>query len=160
MSFIQHDAAATRSLAEQLKYAAFNDWLKENGAIFDKVQYPAVFANKGAQPTTESGPNPPTMGDAYDGIVGSIAKADIAPNDVICAIPVKMVLCPSRAKKDAQLAEILNSHADLFEANTLREFFILTVFVMHERAKGKDSFWHPYFEVVQLIDQPATWPDE
>lgn len=71
-----------------------------------------------------------------------------------------MVLCPSRAKRDAEIQEIFESHADLFEANVLREYFILVVFLMRERAKGTDSFWHPYFEVVQLIDQAATWPDE
>ena len=31
---------------------------------------------------------------------------------------------------------------------------------MYERSKGKDSLWHDYFEVVQLIDLPAVWEDE
>ena len=28
---------------------------------------------------------------------------------------------------------------------------------MHEQMKGKDSFWHPYFEIVNHSDLPFLW---
>ena len=37
---------------------------------------------------------------------------------------------------------------------------VLVLFIMYERSKGEDGFWHPYFESAQEIDLPAIWEDE
>lgn len=36
----------------------------------------------------------------------------------------------------------------------------LILFIIYERSKGTESFWHPYFEVVELVDLPGIWSDK
>lgn len=45
-------------------------------------------------------------------------------------------------------------------SDNYRDFMILAIFLIYERCKGEDSFWHPYFETVQLVSLPAEWSDE
>ena len=63
------------------------------------------------------------------------------------AIPVKLVISLTKARR-SELAEVFKSHDDMFEANFYGALNILTVYVMYERSKGTDSFFHNYFEVM------------
>lgn len=35
----------------------------------------------------------------------------------------------------------------------------LTVFLMYERIKGKESFWYPYFNVMTDPESITIWPE-
>ena len=70
-----------------------------------------------------------------------------------------MAITTTKARR-SELAEVFKSHDDLFEAHFYAALNILIVYVMYEKAKGKDSFYHPYFEIMQLVDLPISWEDE
>lgn len=116
---------------------AYLKWGKENGAIFDKVDYPAVF----------------------NGICGARAKEDIAPGEAFVFIPNKLIISVESARQ-SEIGDIFKSHETLFVSNVDRDYLILLVFTLYERVtKGEDSFWHPYFDAVEpgryasLMDQ-------
>ena len=123
----------------------FNQWLRENGAIFPKVLAPAVF-------TAEDDP------DGKNALQGVLAQEDILPNEVICYIPNKCIISTETARH-SEIAEIFRSHDDLFVANVERDFYVLVLYLMYERLKGENGFWHTYFESAQEIDLPAIWED-
>jgi hypothetical protein len=37
---------------------------------------------------------------------------------------------------------------------------LLILFLIHERCKGKESFWHPYLDTIQKIDTPIEWDQD
>ena len=47
----------------------------------------------------------------------------------------------------------------MFVANIDRDFLILVLFILYERNKGTQSFWHPYLDVVDP-GLPACYWDE
>ena len=66
------DKQATESLmSTEVKFQHFKDWLLENGAVFDKIQFPSVFTG---------------------GLKGLSAKSEIPPNNCFISIPNKCVL--------------------------------------------------------------------
>jgi hypothetical protein len=113
----------------------------------------------GAQPTKDSGPNPKGNEEDIGGITGVLCTEEIKSKEVICAIPNKILISSEKAR-NSELALIFFNHQDMFQANTYRDYYVLVIFIMYERSKGKDSFWHDYFECVQLIDLPAVWENE
>ena len=88
-----------------------------------------------------------------------LCTEEIKSKEVICAIPNKILISSEKAR-NSELALIFFNHQDMFQANTYRDYYVLVIFIMYERSKGKDSFWHDYFECVQLIDLPAVWENE
>ena len=77
---------------------------------------------------------------------GVLALEDIHPREVFCYIPNK-VLISTESCRHSELAEIYRNNEDLFVANTERDYYVVLIFIMYERLKGTDSFWHHYFEV-------------
>lgn len=127
-----------------------------------KVQCPAVFKVTGAQPTSQSGPDPtePTALETEEvqGVRGLLCTQEVKPREVICAIPNKLIISAATAR-NSEIAEVLRNHEELFVTQSYREEQALRLFVMHERNKGPSSFWHEWFEVAQLVDLPYTWED-
>ena len=41
-----------------------------------------------------------------------------------------------------------------------RECSILIVFIIYEKLKGEESFWKPYFDVVEAQKPTSTWKTE
>jgi hypothetical protein len=41
-----------------------------------------------------------------------------------------------------------------------RDFLILVLYVIYERNKGKESFWHPYFDVVDPGVPACFWSED
>ena len=62
-------------------------------------------------------------------------------------------------KTSTEIAEIFRSHDDIFIANIDRDYMVLVLFLMYEKMKGEDGFWHTYFESAQEVDLPAIWED-
>ena len=55
---------------------------------------------------------------------------------------------------------IFTSHDSLFVANYYRDTLILVLFVMYERVKGEDSFWHPYLDVLSPGIPTCYWDQD
>ena len=79
--------------------------------------------------------------------------------EVICAIPNNLIITADTAL-NSEIAEVLKNHEEVFVHQSYRDETILRLYLMHERNKGPESFWHEWFEIAQLIDLPYTWPDE
>lgn len=65
------DKQATEEALKDKKYHIFIEWLKENGAKFDKIQFPSVFAG---------------------GLMGLSAKNEIPPGHCFISIPNKCII--------------------------------------------------------------------
>jgi hypothetical protein len=117
--------------------------MKENGVIAPKIEYPAAFVSEAHQSK----------------INGIICKHDIHPKEVICFIPNNIIISTEHARH-SELAHIFKQHEDVFAASPERDFAVLVLFLMFERAKGEVGFWHPYFEVASINDMPLFWKEE
>ena len=91
-----------------------------------KVEYPAIFG---------------------EDLRGVRVREDLARNEPIMYIPNKCIISPCHAK-DSDIGYLFDSHDNLFEANAEREQNMIIVYMMYERAKGEESFYHPYFEIM------------
>ena len=51
-------------------------------------------------------------------------------------------------------------HDNLFVCNSDRDTSILLVYIVYERLKGAESFYHPYFEMIDSGQHTTYWPEE
>lgn len=130
--------AATARLKQNDKMKRYVQWALENGAIMDKVNFPAAFGADGD-------------------LVGSSALEDIAPNEAFIFVPQHFLLTVERARASVEIGHIFENHDSIFKANTNRDFLTLLLFMIHEMSKGEKSFWHPYFEAVDPGIMPCEW---
>jgi len=116
-------------------------WLRKNGAIFSGIDFPVAFGNCG--------------------YIGVAAKKDIPPNKVIVAIPNNLLLSTALLDECA-LKIIVEKNPKLFNLkdNYDADFNKLTLFLMAERLKGDDSFWHPYLNIAPDEYTLLDWSDE
>lgn len=115
----------------------FLNWLKENGAKFPKIMWPAR--------TT------------VDGVRGTVALSDIRSHEIMLEIPRKLLICEPTCK----LSKIIGH---VFEDPTLFRFGgvgseLIAVFLMHEYLQGKKSFWYPYIKVLPDPTTICKWTD-
>ena len=61
-------------------------WLLDNGATFPKIKWPAR--------TT------------VDGVRGTIALADIEPNEKMLHVPMKLMMCPPTCKASEKIGHV------------------------------------------------------
>ena len=48
----------------------------------------------------------------------------------------------------------------MFKKHYDAEYLTLIVYVFMEMLKGEESFWYPYFQVINTCDLPMTWSEE
>ena len=77
-----------------------------------------------------------------DGVLGLACTEEIAPYETIAYIPTRLMISTELARH-SEIAEIYRQFEDLFVANADRDFLTLVLYLIYERSKGKDSFWHP-----------------
>jgi len=94
-----------------------------------------------------------------DGLRGVRATEDIEPNEAFLFIPNKLMLSVEHAKA-SELDVIFKSHDALFRANYERDSMIMVLYLMYEKLKGENSFYHPYFDSVALDPQSCLWDDQ
>ncbi len=125
-------------LAQDPKVQAYTKWALENGCKMEKVLFPACF-----------GPD--------DNLLeGAAAREEIAPNEAVIMVPMKMLLTPERARS-SEIGHIFENHDTIFKASVDRDYFALLVFMIYERQKKEKSFWWPYFQAVDPIDLCVYW---
>ena len=71
-------------------------------------------------------------------------KTDLAPKEALLYIPNKCIISRLHAQK-SPIGHLFDSHDALFVTNFDRDSTILIVYLMYERIKGPDSFYHSYF---------------
>lgn len=70
------------------------------------------------------------------------------------------MLISTQTARNSEIAEIYRSNTELFVEHADRDFYVLLMFLLFEKGKAEDSFWHEYFETCQIVYLPATWDDE
>lgn len=129
----------TAKYKADLRYLRFVNWLGANGALFPRVEFPVAF-----------GP---------DGLVGCLAKEDISANSSFLYIPERLCIGITRAE-ESEIADIYLQHPYLFSGHFESDAYRLYVFLMYEKLKASDSFYHPYFQVIQDSALLCDWSEE
>lgn len=59
--------------------------------------------------------------------------------------------------KNSKIGFIIDKHHDIFKYHFDAEYLILVVFLWYEMLKNEDSFWYPYFQIINVSDIPMLW---
>jgi hypothetical protein len=111
---------------------SFKLWLRDNGAKYDKIEWPSK--------------------DTSGGVRGATALDDIETNEHMLEIPIQLMISPPIALADPDVGSLLQSNRDILKGDLM-----LTVYVMYERAKGPASFYYPYLQILPLPGTIAHW---
>ena len=74
-------------------------------------------------------------------------------------MPCKLLIT-EQTVRESPLGSIIPHHPEIFKQHYDAEYLIMISFVLYELCKGPQSFWHPYFEIVNTSDLPMLWEDE
>jgi hypothetical protein len=113
----------------------FKQWLEENGARFEKIDWPSV--------------------DTIEGCRGAQAVETIETNEVMMEIPIKCMMRPDIAFEDPKIGRLMQSSQDLLRGDVL-----LCVHIMSEVIKGEDSFYAPYIRILPQPGSIVQWTNE
>jgi hypothetical protein len=117
----------------------FKRWCDENGIKTPGADYPVAYGPRGQ-------------------LVGMAAKKDIEPMQAFLYVPMDVVINEYNARRRCpEIGFIFDRHPEMFKKHRDAEYNTLIMYVMHELLKGKDSFWHPYFEIICRPDLPMLW---
>ena len=80
--------------------------------------------------------------------IGVAAEEDLPANQVIMAIPKKLIISVSMVKA-SPLGQILHSYPLLSDDDSEEtEFNILALFLIWQKRLGEDSFYYPYLSCI------------
>ena len=73
-------------------------------------------------------------------------------------IPQELLINKETIKlRSPEIDRIFAKHPELFKYHNNAEHLQLILYVMHEQLKGKESFFYPYFQIVNRSDLPFLW---
>ena len=121
-------------------YKNFDAWLQKNGAKYPAIDYPVAFGKNGE-------------------LMGLCAKKDIPPQKAFLFIPQSLIINELVCKLDPNCGPIYEKHPEIFKDHFDAEYLLMIVFVMHHMLIGKKSFWHPFWQVINMSDMPMRWSD-
>ena len=121
-------------VTETDKINIFKEWLVANGAKFLKIEWPRL--------------------DTTGGVRGAVATDFIATNEPMVEIPAHLMMSPPVAFA-SDIGVYLRQNKDILKSDLL-----LTIFIMSERSKGSESFFHPFLQILPQPGTIASWLDE
>ena len=74
-------------------------------------------------------------------------------------IPNKCIISTEHARA-SPIGHLYDMHDALFVCNNDSDTFILLVYLIYERLKGNDSFYHPYLELMDSTLHTTYWPED
>jgi hypothetical protein len=113
-------ASSAESLLKETQVKAFKQWFTDKGGIVNGLDV-AEFEGMGR---------------------GIQAARDIVPDQDVLFIPASMIISSNTVKTSDD-----KDHKQIFKLFQ-DEQELITAFILFERAKGDDSFWKPYFDVL------------
>ena len=111
----------------------FLSWLRDNGALFPKIVWPAETS----------------LGR------GAIALEDISPNEIMVEIPFLLMMTPVHAMEDAEIGAIMRENEELLAGDLM-----LALYLMYEKEKGASSFYAPYISILPSPASIVNWSEE
>ncbi|KAG5188740.1 putative ribulose-1,5-bisphosphate carboxylase/oxygenase small subunit N-methyltransferase I [Tribonema minus] len=129
--------------------SALLNWLADNGVwVYDKSDWgQAPHSLAVAVDTVDEAENERAGR-------GMVANREIKEGDELFHIPLDLLLTKERARTEFGHDVITDD---------MSEYIAIALLLMGERAKGKDSFWAPYINVLPTLDEVAptwSWPEE
>lgn len=112
--------ASSDASVKESQERAFKEWFTENGGVVHGLDV-AEFEGMGR---------------------GIQAASDIVPDQDVLFIPASMIISSNTVRTSDD-----SDHKQLFKLFQ-DEQELITAFILFERAKGEDSFWKPYFDVL------------
>ena len=119
------------------KDEAFAKWFHDNGGSYPKINWPSR--------------------DTVGSVRGTIALEDIATNEPMLFVPQNIMISPPVCHAHPELGPVFAKHKAFFARD---DDTMLAVFVMYERARGVESFWHPYLDMLPWPGSVADWTHE
>ena len=130
----QGELSYNSSISEKEKHnprhKKFIEWCFNNGLKWTGIDFPAYFGQKGE-------------------LRGVVTTKEIQPYEALLAVPNKLLITSLKAKEDKHLSTVIKDHPELFEDEENGEYNVLIVYLMKEKAKGADSFFHPFLNLVR-----------
>lgn len=123
------------------RHKLFVDWCLENGMKWKNIDFPAYFGDNGE-------------------LRGVVTTKEIGPYEVILAMPNKLLLTTTAAKEEDHLKPIFKANHSIFDDEDDGDHFILILYLLYERAKGKKSFFFPFLNLVPEIETSLNWTEE
>jgi hypothetical protein len=124
------------------RHRKFIEWCFDNGFKWAGVDFPAYFGLNGE-------------------LRGIVTTREIRPYEAIMAVPNKLLITSIKAKEDKHLSKIISAHEELFDIKDENgEYNILIAFLLKERAKGTESFYFPFLNLVPEIESGLVWDKE
>jgi hypothetical protein len=84
------------------------------------------------------------------------ASRDILPLRAFLFVPQKLLISEHKFKH-SKISFMLAKHPDIFKDHYDAEYLVIIVFLFYEMLKEQDSFWYPYFQIVNFSDIPMLW---
>ncbi|KAG6620426.1 putative CDP-alcohol phosphatidyltransferase class-I family protein 2 [Phytophthora cinnamomi] len=119
------------SAAEQ----RFLQWLRDNGATFPKLQWPATTPN---------------------GLRGVVSTGAIAAGEPMLSIPRRLLISEDLCWRDPQLRHVFQDNRDVFT----RDDPVLALFLVRELLLEERSFFHPYLAILPYPESVQDWTQD
>ena len=81
---------------------------------------------------------------------------DLNKNEAFLYVPNKCIISTEAARL-SPIGHLFDSHESLFVTNQDRDSCILMVQIIYEKLKGDDSFYSPYFKMVDSPVPTCYW---
>ena len=68
-----------------------------------------------------------------------------------------MIINELVCKSDKVCGPIFEKHPEIFEDHFDAEYMLMITFIMRQMLLGEESFWYPFWEIVNMSDMPMRW---
>lgn len=92
-------------------------------------------------------------------LVGMGAANNIEKCNMFLFVPCKLIISEFTVR-NSPVVKVIDAHPEIFKNHFDAEYLILIAFLWYEKMKGEKSFYHPYFEVINMSDLPIYWTEE
>lgn len=135
--FLAYNQNISQREKQNPRHIRFLEWCRENGFKSSGVEFPAYFGEDGQ-------------------LRGVVCTKDIAPYEVVMAVPNKILITATKAREDEDLQPLFDGH-ELFKDPDDGDYNTLIVFLLREKLKGEQSFWAPFIQLVPEIESGIVW---
>lgn len=91
--------------------------------------------------------------------MGAMAKNDITSSKAFMFVPYKIIISPGVCLS-SEIAHVFLSHPYWFKGHESSVDYMLYVFLIFEKLKGRKSFYYPYFQVAEAPEIVSDWTPE
>ena len=131
---LRHPSDDGTHVVQEGKEELFAKWFHENGGSYPKIEWPSRN----------------TMGQ----VRGTTAIDDILTNEPMLYVPENIMISPPICRSNPLIGHVFTENELFFNRD---DDTMLAVFVMFEKERGEESFWHPYLAMLPWPCSVADW---